>query len=193
MSSEEFKREHTEPKKPTESAGRSQKPSDQAIAKFKAVWPEAGIEFIAGTVNGKGRYVIETFSTVSRRTLSGIGIPNADRLDAYRVIQWRVPPEVMEEVVPGAMEMSPKQLTEAIRNKKIPGHKNTKVHNMRSHEEGHVVMDVRGDEQATSRSSFVGENGNKDQIRMYNLGRKYIIVPEEVMHRALEVESGRRY
>lgn len=169
-------------KAPIQPSGKAEKASDQALAKLDDMNFQA--EFFPSAIKGEGHYVIETTTTFFRSKLTAIGMDEevAKALQAQRAYQWRVSPETMEQVVPGAMQMTPEELTAEIR--KIAGHEHTTVHNLRSHGDEMVVMTVGG---KVSRSTFAGEGGDKDKVKVYNLYQKHIIVPEKIMHQALGV------
>src|ERR1022692_875490 len=98
---------------PIKCAGNPQTPSERVSAVLEDRFPrvDVTVEHIPSALKGKGTYVMTTYRSFFISQLSNIGFTNSDarRLEQYDVLQWRVPPDVMERAIPGAMQMSPKE------------------------------------------------------------------------------------
>jgi hypothetical protein len=149
----------------------------------------AKVEFFPASIKGEGTYAITTGLDFAQDSLTKAGF-SKEATEAFPVSvvsKWVVPPEIMEKVVPGAAQASPEELTAKIRQ--IKGHEFSMVRELPASGENFIIEGVKSD---TSRATFLGEGGNKNDIKMYHSMQKRIFISERELNKALGIEEGQR-
>lgn len=148
--------------------------------------------FHPGTIGGRGCYELSVpASTTITQLLKNLQLPDSvdtlTRIAVNPMRQWRVPARMLDRSIPSASGLSQEELSRELR--KLPGHEHSRVVNLRAHDDGKIVLEVPA---ATSRDTIAGPDGDKNEIRLYDLGEYQVSLPEKMICRALGIQQHER-
>lgn len=168
--------------------------------KFEAWKKKSGgfamTEFVPGETKGEGQYVITASYDFSPNFLLTVGFSNRDVKGlemghaVRRMLQWNVPPVIMQEAAAQKMQippealvrMPPAELTRELR--KLDGHKLSRVREVPGEGGQNYVLFVRPN---VSRETLLAEGRNKKEIARGDQEGKQIYIPEAMMHKTLKI------